>query len=189
MSDEVKGIWSPAPLGLAAFSFTLFIISVYNAGLLPAAGMMVAIGPCLFYGGLVQMLAGLANRHTDDLFGYTASTSYGAMLMSLGFILFGMATKLIEFGPATGSAMGIVFVSATIFTLYMWIASFKEITALAVLFTTLFIGLILLDLNFFGILPSSAPGGWVLIITSLVGWYTSAAIVLNTLYKKTVLPV
>ncbi len=87
-------------------------------------------------------------------------------------------------GPATG----IFLIAFTIFNTYMWIGSFRVNVAVCAIFTTLEITFILLDLAEFGII-SSVPGGIMGIICALCAWYTSAAGVLNAVYRKTVLPV
>jgi len=46
----------PAPLGLAAFALTTFLLSGSNASFIPD---LIWIGPALFYGGTVQLLAGM----------------------------------------------------------------------------------------------------------------------------------
>jgi succinate-acetate transporter protein len=55
-------------------------------------------------------------------------------------------------------------------------------------FTTLEITFILLVLAEFGII-SSVPGGIMGIVTAAVAWYASAAGVINSTYKRTVLPI
>ena len=39
---------NPAPLGLCAFALTTFILSVFNAQLVPEAGVTILIGLALF---------------------------------------------------------------------------------------------------------------------------------------------
>src|SRR3954452_1907273 len=46
----------PAPLGLAAFALTTFILSGHNASFIPDIAWL---GLAFFYGGLVQLLAGM----------------------------------------------------------------------------------------------------------------------------------
>ena len=50
-------IADPGPLGLAAFALTTFILSTFNAGLLPKSAEVVILGVALFYGGLTQLFA------------------------------------------------------------------------------------------------------------------------------------
>src|SRR5947207_12773356 len=71
----------PAPLGLAAFALTTFVLSGHNAGFMPDA---VWVGLALFYGGLVQLLAGMWEFRNRNVFGATAFSSYGGFWLSLG---------------------------------------------------------------------------------------------------------
>src|SRR3954447_12932129 len=49
---------NPAPLGLAAFALTTFVLSMFNSGLLSAGGEPVVFGLALAYGGVAPVLAG-----------------------------------------------------------------------------------------------------------------------------------
>ena len=64
----------PAPLGLAAFALTTFILSGHNASFIPD---VVWLGLALFYGGLVQLLAGMWEFRNRNVFGATAFSTYG----------------------------------------------------------------------------------------------------------------
>ncbi len=44
---------------LAAFALTTFLLSLFNAGLLPEAGEPVVFPLAAFYGGLAQFVAGI----------------------------------------------------------------------------------------------------------------------------------
>ena len=68
----------PAPLGLAAFALTTFLLSLFNAGLLPEVGIAVVFPLAAFYGGLAQFVAGIMEFRNNNTFGATAFTSYGA---------------------------------------------------------------------------------------------------------------
>src|ERR1041385_3054198 len=74
----------PAPLGLAAFALTTFLLSGHNASFIPDA---VWIGPALFYGGMAQFAAGMWEFRNRDVFGATAVSTYGGFWMGLGIIV------------------------------------------------------------------------------------------------------
>ena len=57
-------IADPGPLGLAGFAMTTFVLSVFNAGLLPTNLEKVVLPLALFYGGLAQLLAGMEKKKT-----------------------------------------------------------------------------------------------------------------------------
>ena len=61
-SAQIRMIADPAPLGLAAFALTTFLLSLVNAGILPKDTEPVMLGVALAFGGVAQLLAGIA-RH------------------------------------------------------------------------------------------------------------------------------
>lgn len=79
-------IADPGPLGLACFALTTFFLSVVNAGLLPATVKPVVLGLALFYGGIVQVLAGLVEYLKGNVFGATAFCSYGGFWLSFWYL-------------------------------------------------------------------------------------------------------
>src|SRR5213083_1614478 len=82
----------PAPLGLAAFALTTFLLSGHNATFIPD---LIWLGPALFYGGLAQLLAGMWEFRNRNTFGSTAFTTYGAFWLSLAaFILLDVFGKV-----------------------------------------------------------------------------------------------
>src|SRR5919202_6501170 len=68
----------PAPLGLAGFALTTFMLSARNAGIAPD---IIWMPLALFYGGLAQFIAGILEYRTRNVFGATAFASYGALWM------------------------------------------------------------------------------------------------------------
>src|SRR4051794_12851182 len=74
----------PAPLGLAAFALTTFLLSGNNASFIPES---VWIGPALFYGGLAQFTAGMWEFRNRNVFGATAFSTYGGVWVGRGIIV------------------------------------------------------------------------------------------------------
>src|ERR671939_94972 len=82
----------PAPLGLAAFALTTFMLSGHNATFIPD---LVWIGAALFYGGIIQLLAGMWEFRNRNVFGSTAFSTYGGFWLALGiFVVLAETTKL-----------------------------------------------------------------------------------------------
>jgi hypothetical protein len=52
-------IANPAPLGLAGFALTTFILSCVNLGVRGLASPAIVVAPALAYGGFIQLLAGM----------------------------------------------------------------------------------------------------------------------------------
>src|SRR3954465_14485917 len=74
----------PAPLGLAAFALTTFVLSGHNATFIPD---LIWIGLALFYGGLCQLLARMWGFKNQNLFGAPGVSTYGGFWMSLGIVV------------------------------------------------------------------------------------------------------
>src|SRR5437016_13326027 len=86
----------PAPLGLAAFALTTFILSGHNATFIPD---LIWVGLALFYGGLVQLLAGMWEFRNRNVFGATAFSTYGGFWLALA-VFVTSATLSKTFGSA-----------------------------------------------------------------------------------------
>ena len=67
----------PAPLGLAGFALTTFLLSGHNASWIPD---LIWVGPAIFYGGLAQFAAGMWEFRNRNVFGATAFSTYGGVL-------------------------------------------------------------------------------------------------------------
>src|SRR5919201_653162 len=93
----------PAPLGLAAFALTTFLLSGKNASFIPD---VIWVGLALFYGGLVQLLAGVWEFRNRNVFGATAFSTYGGFWMSLGiFVVLAEVSKSLAKALGTGASL------------------------------------------------------------------------------------
>src|SRR2546430_15727814 len=79
---ELAPVADPAPLGLAAFALTTFMLSGHNASFIPD---VLRIGLALFYGGLAQLLAGMWEFRNRNVFGATAFSTYGGFWLARHF--------------------------------------------------------------------------------------------------------
>lgn len=180
-------IADPGPVGLAGFAMTTFVLSCVNAGLV-AKGVEGAVLPlALFYGGLVQLLAGMWEFRKANTFGALAFCSYGAFWLSFAAYAKFVAPGL---GPDAGTATGLYLLAWTIFTAYMTVASLRTTGAICAVFVALTITYALLTAGAYsGSSALTVVGGYVGIITAALAWYASFAGVTNATFKKVVLPV
>jgi len=185
----------PAPLGLAAFALTTFLLSGHNASWIPD---LIWVGPALFYGGLCQLLAGMWEFRNRNVFGATAFSTYGGFWMSLGaFIVLAETSKTFASGVAganTTSALAWFLVAFAVFNTYMLLWSTRVNVAVFVVFLTLEITEIVLAIGFFNVSHGGTEwwlhfGGWIGIATAAAAWYTSAAGVINGMAPAPVMPV
>ena len=87
---------NPAPLGLIGFGLTTVLLSSINAGLLPVAGEPVVIPLAMAFGGTAQLIAGIMEFRTGNVFGATAFTSYGAFWWWFALLLLLGDNKLLD---------------------------------------------------------------------------------------------
>jgi succinate-acetate transporter protein len=178
---------NPAPLGLAAFALTTFVLSMFNSGLLSAGGEPVVFGLALAYGGLAQLLAGMWEFRTGNTFGATAFTSYGAFWLSFWALVQFYEKDLAK--ADAGHAVGLYLIAWGIFTAYMFVASLRTSAAVAVVFFLLALTFIVLGIGNSGGNESIVKlGGWIGLATALAAWYASFAEVTNATFRRTVLP-
>src|SRR6185369_7836151 len=123
MPPVAPAIGDPAPLGLAAFALTTFVLSFFNAGLVSDKGVPVVLGLALAYGGIAQLLAGMWEFRNNNTFGATAFTSFGAFWISFWAFNQFYADKVPT--NEVGSAVGLYLIAWGIFTAYMFIASMR----------------------------------------------------------------
>src|SRR6266487_4170088 len=177
-------IADPAPLGLAGFALTTFVLSMFNAGLVDNKGEPIVLGLALAYGGGAQLLAGMWEFRKGNTFGATAFSSYGAFWISYWAFVAFFAKGV----PAT--AVGLFLIAWGIFTFYMWVASFRTTAAVNVVFLLLWVTFILLGIGAAGGHSSITKlGGWVGLATAAAAWYASFAGVTNFTFGREMLPV
>jgi succinate-acetate transporter protein len=183
----VPAIANPAPLGLAGFALTTFVLSMVNSGLVSAKAEPVVFGLALAYGGLAQLLAGMWEFKTGNTFGATAFSSYGAFWISYWALVTFFAKDI----PAAdlGHAVGLYLWAWGIFTAYMFVASLRTTAAVAAVFLLLTVTFIILGIgNSGGHSGIVKLGGWVGLATALAAWYASFAQVVNSTFGRDVAP-
>jgi uncharacterized protein len=184
-------IANPAPLGLSAFALTTFVLSCSNAGFIfpaVASGGTVVVGLAFFYGGLMQLVAGIQEFRAGNTFGATAFCSYGGFWMALGFILLpitGVLTSLVA-AKALSQGVGVFLLGWTIFTALMFIGTLKLNLALIVVFGLLTLTFLALTIGWLAGVGTGTfttwvgIGGWLGILTAIAAWYTALAGVLSS---------
>ncbi len=176
MAEEMK-LGNPAVVGLAGFGMTTLCLQFHNLGL-------VGIGPVLWlglvFGGTAQLIAGMLEFKTGNNFGFCAFSGYGTFWISLCcYLIFGTNAELLKAYPLLkfdAHDLGIFLLMWTFFTFILFIASMKHNGTLALLFLTLLLGYIGLDLKeLAGSQLAGTLAAWDLILTALLAWYLMAA--------------
>ncbi|TXN29193.1 acetate uptake transporter [Lacisediminihabitans profunda] len=175
----------PGALGLGAFALTTFVLSLANSGIVPTAGAAV-LGIALFYGGIAQLAAGMWEFASGNTFGATAFTSYGAFWLAFWWL----ETNPAAAKEAGAAGVGSFLLAWTIFTVLMTVAALKTNGVILAVFVALSLTFLALTIGeFSGAVGVSRLGGWIGFLTAAFAWYGSCAVVVNSTWKRTVLPV
>ena len=199
----VSSIADPAPLGLAGFALTTFLLSAKNAGWMTHATGSAFLGYAFAYGGLAQFLAGMWEFTRANVFGAVAFGSYGAFWMGLGLWVLLVANPAVAaIRPATLAStvaglnhdLGWILLAFFIFNTYMLILSAQTNMAVFAVFLTLGVTELILCIGNFNagsaLLPTTTIkiGGYVGLLTALVAWYTSMAVIAGGMGGRLKLP-
>ena len=175
----------PAPLGLAAFALTTFLLSAANAKLTRGSGNEW-IAYALGYGGLVQLLAGMWEFRNKNVFGATAFSTYGGFWIGLALYFRLTATAA---GSGVANDLGWILLAFAIFNTYMLIWSSAVNGAVFAVFLTLEVTEIVLFIGFFSANDNIIKiGGYIGLLTALTAWYASAGLVIAGMRGRQVLP-
>lgn len=176
----------PAPLGLAGFALTTFLLSAFNANLTRGGGGEW-LAFALAYGGIAQLLAGMWEFRNNNVFGATAFGTYGSFWIGL-FIFF----RFVAPTPLENvtNDLGWILLAFAIFNIYMLLFSAQANLAVFGVFLGLELALIVLSIGFFSANTNTIKvGGYIGIVTALIAWYTSAAGIAAGMGGKIRLPV
>ncbi|MFW6104532.1 MAG: acetate uptake transporter [Candidatus Bipolaricaulota bacterium] len=183
--DINEDVANPAPLGLGGFALSTFILNLVNSGLVSGGSLGIVMPMAIAYGGLAQLLAGMWEFRRNNIFGATAFSSFGAFWIGLASFFFMDWAGIIADTPKEGIAIALI--AWGIFTFYATIASLREPTAITWIFITLTILFFLLAWGEFNPTVQKIAGYEGLVVAG-IAWYSSAGVLINSMFGKTVLP-
>jgi uncharacterized protein len=121
-----------------------------------------------------------------------AFSSYGAFWISFVLLIQFFLPETAKAGGAlpANHAVAIYLLCWGWFTFYMWIATFRTNLALNLVFLTLWIAYLLLGIGALGHGHTTVThwGGYVTTACAVLAWYASAALILNNVAGRTILP-
>jgi len=175
-----SAVANPIPLGLSALALTTFVLSADNARLISAPN--IVLGLALFYGGLVQLIAGVLAFRVRNTFAAIAFCIHSVFWIALGLALW--QNLFLNIAVVT-----YFLVAWTIFAALAGIVSLKtNIAFIAASFLSVFLTLLFLALGALGG-GTSIFGGYLGMLTALVAWYTALALLLVETQSPFRLPV
>jgi succinate-acetate transporter protein len=184
--DTVPAPANPAALGLVGFGLTTVLLSLINAGVLPAGGEGVVVPLALAYGGLIQIIAGVLEVRLSNTFGMTAFLSYGAFWWWFALLQLFAHTHMIDISAA-GATIGVALILWGVLTLYLWVSTFRLARIVFLIFLTLWPTFFLLGLGAALANPALTHlGGWLGLLCGSLAMYGSFAFVTNATWGREV---
>jgi uncharacterized protein len=181
-------IAEPAAVGLAGFALTTMTLGVVSIGLVPKAVLPVVFGVALAYGGIMQLLAGMWAFIRGDTFAAVGFSSYGAFWISF----WALNVFFLKQIPAADQATALTVYLAMwgFFTFWLWLASFGVAWSVNAVLGTLVAAYTLLAIG--KVTGSTAVyhvGGGFTMGTAACAWYTAAALTLERVFGRAILPI
>jgi succinate-acetate transporter protein len=181
---------NPGPLGLAGFGLTTVVLSAINAGLLPHEAIAGVVPLAFTYGGVAQIIAGILEFKAGNTFGMVAFTSYGLFWWWFALLQWTIGAGWLKAPPAV--AGGTVLLLWGIFTLLLWIVTFRLSKAVWSIFLLLWITFFLLAWGDFGYsigpLTCGQLGGYFGLLTGIDALLVAFIEVLNATAGRAVMP-
>jgi len=181
---------NPSPLGLLGLAMVTLVASSQKLGI--TSGVAYIVPWAVFLGASAQFVAGLMDYKHNNTFGATAFCGYGFFWFGVAMTWWMQLTGVIGTGAAFDAhQLGFAFLGYFIFTVFM---TFGAMGANKVLFIIFF----LIDLLFLGLFMSTLGWGgeawhelaaYAEMGVAIFSFYGSGAIVLNSHYGYTVLPI
>jgi uncharacterized protein len=185
----------PSPLGLWGFATGTWVVGTVLAGVFPVSALPATIPVLVVFAGLAQFIAGLFAFRRANVLAATAFCSFGAfnVLTALFFAL--QARGVLT---TTGDPMvlqGFVLLSFGFIALALTFAALPTNAMLVITLGLLAVGYVLTGIP--AVTGTSATGkhliselgGWFLVGSAFFAYYTGTALVVNSSWQRTVLPI
>jgi succinate-acetate transporter protein len=175
----------PAALGLIGLGVAALVLASADLRLASGVEKSLMIPWVLMFGAIAQLIAGVMEFRRNNVFGATVFSVYAMTMFSIALTLFINNSTFVNKGDITYYAYGLSGI--LIFSL---IATIASLMTNKVLFGIL----IAVDLAIAFLIPhylyeiSAQPAGVFLLITSVLSFYAAAAIMLNTMAGKSIIP-
>lgn len=183
---------APSILGLFGFAGATFMVASLLAGWwgTPVADAPVIAPFALVFGGLAQLLAGMWSYRARDGLATAMHGTWGAFWLGWSLLVLLTTWGVLPTTVLESRALGFWFIVLTVVTAFGTLAALADNLALTGVLLLLTAGSGLLAAGFVGGLPGVvAAGGWVLVASAAMAFYTAGAMMLAESSKgRTVLP-
>lgn len=194
--EEVRTVANPTPLGLLSLALTTALLGASFAHFLVptvSTGIGIVIGPAIFYGGIVQILAGMWEYRRQNTLAATLFSAYGGFLLAFGALFLPSFGLRIFFGLdilAFNHALGLLFLCWTISCAVLLLGSIKSTMLMQATLVCLTLSFLFLTIGEFANAntPLLMVGGWLAILCALVAWYAALVRLMQATHSPFHLP-
>ena len=182
---KTESIAEPAALGLIGLAVAALVLASADLKLASGVEKSLMIPWILMFGATAQLIAGIMEFKRNNIFGATVFSVYAMTMFSIALTLFINNSTVVNKGDITYYAYGLIGI-----LLFSLIATIASLMINKVLFGIL----IAVDLAVALLIPhylfeiSAQPAGVFLLLTSVLSFYAAAAIIINTIAGKSILP-
>jgi len=182
--SEVSLIAEPAVLGLIGLAVAALVLGSTDLGFTSSVSKSLMIPWVLFFGATAQLIAGLMEFKRTNIFGATVFTVYAMTMYSIAVTL---VISIFTGASFDITHYGYGLIGIFIFSMIATVASLLTNKVFFAILIAVDLAVVLLVPHYlFGFSPWYA--GIFLLVTSALSFYGAAAILLNTMAKKIVLP-
>jgi hypothetical protein len=191
---QEASIGEPAAMALLGFATGTFIIAYVLSGWVPMTTLPATLPPVLVFAGLAQFIGGLIAFRRENAFAGTAFCAFGANNVVVSTFLFMQIKGTLPTTPGSPQMkmLGLELFCFAYIALMLGVVALRLNLAFVAILLTLCVGFALTGLaDFVG--SSISPtwghiGGYLLIVSSACAAYTATAMVLNSTWERSVLP-
>jgi succinate-acetate transporter protein len=188
----LQPIAAPSILGLFGFAGATFMVAAHLAGWYGGSVTEELLAPfAATFGGIAQFTAGMWAYKARDGLATAMHGMWGSFWIGFGLLELLFATGAISApSGAAFPALGYWFIVLAAITFVGAVAALSENMGLVSVLSTLAVGSVVLAIGF--LVGSSillTIGGWILILSAILAFYTASALLLEGTSGREVLPV
>ncbi len=174
----------PAPLGLIGLAVAALVLASTDLKLASASAKSLMIPWTLFLGATAQLIAGLMEFRRNNVFGATTFTTYSLLWYSVSAtLLITIFTK----APVDVTHYAYGLLGFLVFSIILTVASLMTNKTFVLILLCIDGALAGLVANLLAQTPGEVVGGFLLLV-SVFSFYGAAAILVNSMAGRTVLP-
>ncbi|HZD92141.1 MAG TPA: acetate uptake transporter [Pseudolabrys sp.] len=189
-------IGDPATLGLWGFATGTWITGTVIAGAFPTSALTACIPVLIVFAGMAQFIAGLYAFRRTNILASTAFCCFGAFNVTAAFFFALQAANTIGTTGAPMVLLGFLLESFGFIAFALAVAAIPTNAALVTVLGTLSVGYFLTGIPHLvnasggsGWAVVGSIGGWFLVASAFFAYYTGMAMVVNSTWHRTILPI